>query len=88
MVKLLNSLSTNADVLELSKTTVNDAGTIIRFNLDDLNWTTANWESLVAVYPYAIKPDGDRFGFQRSFVSQNNRLIERHSISTGYFWTS
>ena len=29
-----------------------------------------------------------RSGFQRSFVSQNNRLIERHSISTGYFWTS
>ncbi len=29
-----------------------------------------------------------RSGFQRSFVSQNNRLIERHTISTGYFWTS
>ncbi len=29
-----------------------------------------------------------RSGFQRSFVSQNNRLIERHQISTGYFWTS
>ena len=150
VIKLLNSLSTNSDVLELSKTTVDDAGTIIRFNLDDLNWTTENWEGLVAAYPYAIKPDGGQFdfvssqlgtampylrgdwlaftaarppvyhdllklpadfasltnklsvdvegniekflvkraGFQRSFVSQNNRLIERHSISTGYFWTS
>lgn len=29
-----------------------------------------------------------RAGFQRSGVSQNNRLIERHQISTGYFWTS
>jgi hypothetical protein len=150
VVKLLNSLSTNSDVLQLSNTKVDDAGTIIRFNLDDLNWTADNWESLVAVYPYTIKPDGNRFdfmsarlgtampylrgdwlaftaarppvyhdllklpadfaaltkqldvdvetniekflvrraGFQRSFVSQNNRLIERHSISTGYFWTS
>ena len=29
-----------------------------------------------------------RAGFQKSGVSQNNRLIERHPISTGYFWTS
>lgn len=30
----------------------------------------------------------DRAGFQVSGVSANNRLIERHSIGTGYFWTS
>jgi hypothetical protein len=30
----------------------------------------------------------ERAGFQRSGVSASNRLIERHSISTGYFWTS
>ncbi|WP_284316575.1 DUF4384 domain-containing protein, partial [Labrys miyagiensis] len=29
-----------------------------------------------------------RAGFQKSGVSQNNRLIERHPITTGYFWTS
>ena len=29
-----------------------------------------------------------RSGFKNSGVSQNNRLIERHPISTGYFWTS
>ena len=29
-----------------------------------------------------------RAGFQKSGVSQNNRLIERHSSRTGYFWTS
>ncbi|MFO1185786.1 MAG: DUF4384 domain-containing protein [Bauldia sp.] len=29
-----------------------------------------------------------RAGFQKSGVSRNNRLIERHQISTGYFWTS
>ncbi|MGH6736594.1 MAG: DUF4384 domain-containing protein [Methyloceanibacter sp.] len=29
-----------------------------------------------------------RAGFQKSGVSKHNRLIERHSIPTGYFWTS
>jgi hypothetical protein len=29
-----------------------------------------------------------RAGFQKSGVSQNNRLIERHSSRSGYFWTS
>jgi hypothetical protein len=29
-----------------------------------------------------------RAGFQESGVSQHNRLIERHTIATGYFWTS
>jgi Domain of unknown function (DUF4384) len=29
-----------------------------------------------------------RAGFQKSGVSQNNRLIERHPVSTGAFWTS
>ncbi len=29
-----------------------------------------------------------RAGFQNSGVSKNNRLIERHEIDTGYFWTS
>jgi hypothetical protein len=29
-----------------------------------------------------------RAGFQKSGVSQNNRLIERHASRSGYFWTS
>lgn len=29
-----------------------------------------------------------RAGFQKSGVSQNNRLIERHPSRSGYFWTS
>lgn len=29
-----------------------------------------------------------RAGFQKSGVSRNNRLIERHQVATGYFWTS
>ena len=40
-----------------------------------------------------VLADIDRFvvkrsGFQQSGVSRNNRMIERHRISTGYFWTS
>ena len=40
-----------------------------------------------------IKSDIEKFlvkraGFQHSGVSKHNRLIERHGISTGYFWTS
>lgn len=148
VVKLLNSLSRNPDVLKL--TTIDPAGTIIAFNLDDLNWTEADWNRIISVYPYAMRPDstlyetvktltdtplawvrGDWFaftasrpplyfdllklpatfaefeksenvdvkkdienflvkraGFQQSGVSKHNRLIERHTISTGYFWTS
>lgn len=148
VVKLLNSLSRNPDVLKLA--TIDPAGTIIAFNLDDLNWTEADWDRIISVYPYAMRPDstlydtvktltatplawvrGDWFAFtasrpplyydllklpatfadfektenvdvkkdienflvkrsafQQSGVSKHNRLIERHTISTGYFWTS
>ena len=148
VIKLLNSLSTNPEVLTLK--TVDEHGTLIKFNLDDLNWTEEDWNKIIKVYPYAVKPDvkrygdlvsrvdtkvpyvrGDwlaftasrpalyhdllrlpktaqelekslnlnvtqniekflvaRVGSRKSFVSQNNRLIERHNISTGYFWTS
>jgi Domain of unknown function (DUF4384) len=32
--------------------------------------------------------DVDRAGFKKSGVSRSNRLIERHRINDGYFWTS
>lgn len=148
VVKLLNSLSQNSDVLKLK--TIDEAGTIIRFNLDDVRWTSKQWDQLLAAYPYGSKPDtnlmtfltsttktalpmirGDWFaftasrpplyhdllklpktfqglakelnvdiednikkflvqraGFQKSGVSVNNRLIERHTTSFGMFWTS
>ncbi len=35
-----------------------------------------------------MKLEVARAGFQKSGVSQNNRLIERHSSRSGYFWTS
>ncbi|MEZ5923073.1 MAG: DUF4384 domain-containing protein [Hyphomicrobiaceae bacterium] len=147
-VKLLNSLSRNPDVVRLN--TVDEAKTIIKVNLEDLNWTSEDWEKLVSAYPYAIDPDvklnefikqatdtnlayiradwmafaasrpplyhtilklptsfdglqkelkldiksnlekflAKRAGFQVSGVSRNNRLIERHGIETGAFWTS
>ncbi|MGI9382272.1 MAG: DUF4384 domain-containing protein [Methyloligellaceae bacterium] len=148
VVKLLNSLSQNPNVLKLQ--TIDPAGTIIKFHLDDLKWTDKDWNKVIAAYPYAIKPDhelyekvktdtatplswvrGDwlafaasrpalyhdllklpktlpelekqlglkiqdniekeqikRAGFQKSLVSRNNRLIERHQIENGVFWTS
>jgi Domain of unknown function (DUF4384) len=148
VVKLLNSLSRNSDVLKLH--TIDPEKTIIAFNLDDLEWTEADWNRIIGTYPYAMKPDttvydtvasvtgtplpwirGDWFGFtasrpplyydllklpasfaelekstevdvksdiekflvkragfQNSGVSKHNRLIERHAIPTGYFWTS
>ena len=148
LIKLLNSLSHNPDALRLDA--VDEGKTIVKFNLDDLSWTTEDWEKLVSVYPYAVQPDvklfdfikettgtnlayiradwmafaasrpplyntllklpttfGDlqkevkldikanltkflakRAGFQVSGVSRNNRLIERHGIETGAFWTS
>ena len=148
VVKLLNSLSQNSDVLKMN--TIDPARSIIRFNLSDLNWNEGDWTLLLGSYPYGTKPDtqmfsflqtatntklpyvrGDWFafaasrpplyekllklpntfaglqkslgldidanlknflahraGFQKSGVSQNNRLIERHTIANGVFWTS
>jgi hypothetical protein len=148
VVKLLNSLSRNSDVLKMR--TIDPERTIIAFNLDDLDWTEADWNRIIGTYPYAMKPEttaydtvasltgtplpwlrGDWFGFtasrpplyyellklpvsfaelekqadvniqsdiekflakragfQKSGVSKHNRLIERHAIPTGYFWTS
>ncbi len=148
IIKLLNSLSENSDVIRLE--TVDEAETIIRFNLDDLNWIPGKWDLLASRYPYGVRPLGSQFdfvqnatntaipylrgdwlaffasrpplyhelldlpdtfeglqrklgvdvnanvrnfqakrsGFQNSGVSRNNRLIERHTISTGAFWTS
>lgn len=148
VVKLLNSLSSESDVLKMR--TIDPEKTIVAFNLDDLGWTDADWNRIISIYPYAMKPDatnyetvasltgtplpwlrGDWFaftasrpplyydllklpqtfaelerhadvdvrsdiekflvkraGFQNSGVSKHNRLIERHTIPTGYFWTS
>ncbi|WP_249123669.1 MULTISPECIES: DUF4384 domain-containing protein [unclassified Bradyrhizobium] len=147
-VKLLNSLSRASSVVALE--TIDSDATILRVNLADLGWDAADWDSLLAVYPYNMQPDlpgqtaltdatrsplpyvradwfafaasqpslyhqllrlpatfveltrdqgvnvendirtfaAQRAGFQKSGVSQNNRLIERHPSRSGYFWTS
>jgi mono/diheme cytochrome c family protein len=149
-VRLLNSLSTNSDPLVLQDNLVGPDKVIVRFNLDDLNWTPELWEEIISHYPYGVRPFDSQYdslsqttytaipyvradwlaffgsrpalydrilglpptyqelekqvgvdtldnirkylakrsGFKESGVSQNNRLIERHPISTGYFWTS
>ena len=147
-IKFLNSLGRSSDVVKLE--TIDPEGTILRFNLIDLGWSTADWDSVIAVYPYNVQPDSEfsrtlatstktpmsyvradwftftasqpplyddllklgatfqqfskdqgidlttnianfiaqRAAFQKSGVSQNNRLIERHPSRSGYFWTS
>jgi mono/diheme cytochrome c family protein len=150
VIRLLNSLSTNSDLIKLDDSLVGEDKLVVRFNLDDVNWTPELWEEIISHYPYGVRPfdsqydalsqtthtaipyvRGDwlaffgarpllyntilnlpntaqaleqnlgldlqgnirkylvkRAGFKISGVSANNRLIERHPISTGYFWTS
>jgi hypothetical protein len=147
-IKLVNSLSRSSDVVRLE--TADPEETIIRINIDDLGWDAADWDIILATYPYNMQPDTEltsvlksatgtqmpyvradwfafaasqpplydkllklprtfqelakeqgvdvegnirkfiaqRAGFQKSGVSQNNRLIERHPSRSGYFWTS
>ncbi|CAN7724822.1 DUF4384 domain-containing protein [Bradyrhizobium sp. LjRoot220] len=147
-IKFLNSLGRSSDVIRLE--TIDPEGTILRFNLLDLGWSAADWDGLIAMYPYNVQPQTEfsrtlasatrtpqayvradwfaftasepplydallklpntfqdlareqgvnveahirnfvaqRAGFQKSGVSQNNRLIERHPSNKGYFWTS
>lgn len=147
-IKFINSLSQSSDVVRLE--TIDPEETILRINLVDLGWSAADWDKLLAVYPYNVEPDiqlnsvltgatktplpyvradwltftaaqpplyddllrlpttfqglareqgvnlannirsfvAQRSGFQKSGVSQNNRLIERHPSKSGYFWTS
>lgn len=147
-IKLLNSLSRSPDVIRLEA--VDAERTILRFHLDDLRWTAADWNTVLASYPYNTQPETDlvavlerstgsklpyvradwfafqasrpglyeklvklprtfqelaraegvdlagniknflvqRAAAQKSGVSRNNRLIERHRSGVGYFWTS
>jgi hypothetical protein len=147
-IKLVNSLSRSSDVVRLEA--IDPDRSILRINIGDLGWTAADWDTVLASYPYNTQPetqllgvlkgatdtsmpylradwfaatasrpplynkllklpatfqalavehgvdlDGNikkfqaqRAGFQKSGVSQNNRLIERHASKTGYFWTS
>lgn len=147
-IKLVNSLSRSANVVKVE--TIDADASILRINLADVGWTGADWETVLAAYPYntqqagpassaiaavtqtpmaAVRADwfayaasqpplyGDlmrlpnsltelareqgvnveanirnfvaqRAAFQRSGISQNNRMIERHASRSGYLWTS
>jgi len=60
-IKLLNSLGRRSSVVRL--TTIDPARTILSFNLDDLGWRDTDWNSVLAVYPYATRPDVSSFDF-------------------------
>jgi hypothetical protein len=70
VVKLLNSLGRSSDVVKLE--TVDEAGTILRFHLDDLGWNEADWNTILSVYPYGVKPDTRRFAAIKT--DTNNEL--------------
>jgi hypothetical protein len=54
-IKLINSLSRSSEVVAIE--TVDPAKSILRINIDDLGWNAADWETLVASYPYGARPD-------------------------------
>ena len=58
--KLINSLSRSPTVLRLE--TIDPDRTIIRFNIDDLGWEEADWNAILAAYPYGVQPDTKFFG--------------------------
>lgn len=60
---------------------------------DKLVKLPANFQALAKEHGVDIEGNIKKFlvqraGLQKSGVSQNNRLIERHTSKTGYFWTS
>jgi len=67
--KLINSLSMNAKIV--TPTAIDEAKTIYRIDLRDYKWTAAQWDEVVAFYPYGI------VGVDR----QKEQLIERHTGS-------
>jgi hypothetical protein len=54
-IKLINSLSRSSDVVVLE--TIDPSRSILRINIDDLGWDPADWEAVVAEYPYGTRPD-------------------------------
>jgi hypothetical protein len=53
----LNSVSTGLRATPAVQ--VDDAGTVFRIELEDHGWDAADWQRLVAGYPYNVRYDGD-----------------------------
>jgi hypothetical protein len=54
--RLLNSLSWNRTIAVPQP--VDRAGTVLRIDLRDYNWTSATWETILAAYPYGVRAPG------------------------------
>lgn len=63
-VKLLNSLSDRSDPVKVE--TADERKTLVRFNLEDLGWTDADWNAVLDLYPYGSRPDTNVFSFLTS----------------------
>ncbi|RME99747.1 MAG: hypothetical protein D6773_12475, partial [Alphaproteobacteria bacterium] len=57
VVKLLNALSRKQGAVAVE--TVGAEAGILRFHLDDLGWSAAEWNRILAAYPYAMGPRGE-----------------------------
>jgi hypothetical protein len=58
-IKLVNSLSRSSDVVRIEP--IDAERSILRINIDDLGWNAADWDNLIAAYPYAAQPDTKLF---------------------------
>jgi hypothetical protein len=55
VIKLLNSLSRSPDVVRFQA--IDPGETIIRVNLDELGWSSEDWETILKSYPFKMQPD-------------------------------
>jgi mono/diheme cytochrome c family protein len=53
-IKLVNSLTRLPNVAKVAP--IDPAKTILRINISDLGWSAADWEKILAAYPYATRP--------------------------------
>ena len=72
-VKLLNGLSRSTETVKAQS--IDPAGSILRIDIEQLGWDASDWETLVADYPYVLRPDSqlnavldDRTGTKIAFI--------------------
>lgn len=58
-IKLANSLSRSSEIVKVDP--VDADKSILRINIDDLGWDAADWDNMLAVYPYGAQPDTKLF---------------------------
>lgn len=55
-IRLVNSLTRSANVVRIE--TIDPDASILRINLADIGWSAADWETVLAAYPYNLQPAG------------------------------